>query len=344
MKLLICTQKVDKNDSVLGFFHRWIEEFSKHCETVTVICLEKGQYSLPNNVKVLSLGKEHGVSRMKYIFRFYKYILKYRNEYDFVFVHMNPEYVVLGGIFWKLWNKKVSLWYNHKFGNYKAKLSKYFVDRIFYTSKYSFFSNIKKSRIMPVGIDINLFSKKNINLKENTILYCGRISKIKRIGLLVEILNILVNREKQNLYLDFVGDFLENDMFYKNTLLTSIKTYNLNNNIRFLGIADYFKLPKIYSQYPLVINLTNSGSLDKVIFEALSCESPVMAINNSVKHILPEVLFLENDNINYIVNKIKKYFEIGLNYEELESASFKVKKEHSLKNCINKVMDFYYEK
>lgn len=101
MNLLILTQKVDKNDSNLGFFHRWLEEFSKKCEKVTVICLYKGEYSLPNNVRILSLGKEKGVCRLKYLFNFYKYIFKYRREYDSVFVHMNQIYMILGGSWWK---------------------------------------------------------------------------------------------------------------------------------------------------------------------------------------------------------------------------------------------------
>jgi len=58
MKLLIVTQTIDSNDPVLGFFVRWVEEFSKQCEEVTVICLQKGEYELPKNVRVFSLGKE----------------------------------------------------------------------------------------------------------------------------------------------------------------------------------------------------------------------------------------------------------------------------------------------
>ena len=60
MRLLIITQKVDKNDPILGFFHRWIEEFAKHCQSIIVICLQKGEYNLPKNIKILSLGKEKG--------------------------------------------------------------------------------------------------------------------------------------------------------------------------------------------------------------------------------------------------------------------------------------------
>ncbi|MCA9353483.1 hypothetical protein KC842_01250, partial [Candidatus Nomurabacteria bacterium] len=101
-KILIITQIVDKNDPILGFFHSWILEFAKNFESVIVVCLKKGEYNLPSNVEVLSLGKEEGVSRIKYLTRFYKYIFSKKNNYDSVFVHMNPIYVILGGVFWKM--------------------------------------------------------------------------------------------------------------------------------------------------------------------------------------------------------------------------------------------------
>ncbi|HRH30994.1 MAG TPA: hypothetical protein PK886_02950, partial [Candidatus Paceibacterota bacterium] len=99
MKILITTQIIDTNDPILGFFHSWLKEFSKNFERVVVVCLKKGEFDLLENVEVLSLGKEGGVSRIKYIFNFYKYIFKERKNYDVVFVHMNEEYVLLGGIF-----------------------------------------------------------------------------------------------------------------------------------------------------------------------------------------------------------------------------------------------------
>jgi len=106
MKLLILTQKIDINDPVLGFFHKWAEEFSKKYEKLTVICLEKGEYKLPDNVKVLSLGKETGKSRLKYVFLFYKYIWLERKNYDVVFAHMNQEYIILDGNFGDSWAKR----------------------------------------------------------------------------------------------------------------------------------------------------------------------------------------------------------------------------------------------
>ena len=65
MKLLIITQKVSREDSVLGFFHSWIREFATRFEKVTVICLEKGSYDLPGNARVFSLGKNSQRSNAK---------------------------------------------------------------------------------------------------------------------------------------------------------------------------------------------------------------------------------------------------------------------------------------
>src|SRR3989338_409325 len=138
MKLLIITQKVDINDDVLGFFNQWIEEFAKHCEKITVVCLQKGPYNLPDNVKVLSLGKEKGTSRLKYLCNFYKYIWSERKNYEKVFVHMNQEYVLLGGIFWKMFGKKIYMWRNHYLSNLKLKLAMIFADKVVTSIKQAF--------------------------------------------------------------------------------------------------------------------------------------------------------------------------------------------------------------
>ena len=157
LKLLIVTQKVDRNDSVLGFFHRWIEEFAKYCSQLTLICLQRGEYNLPANVKVLSLGKETGRSRVKYLWRFYKYIWQERKNYDVVFVHMNQEYILLAGWLWKILGKKVFMWRNHYSGSLFTDIAASFCRKVFCTSKYSYTAKYKKTVLMPVGIDTNLF-------------------------------------------------------------------------------------------------------------------------------------------------------------------------------------------
>ena len=89
------------------------------------------------------MGKEGGISRIKYIYRFYKYIFSIRKEYDSVLVHMNPVYIILGGVFWKIMGKKIFLWYNHPMGNMMAKVAILFSNKVFCTSPYSFSAKYK---------------------------------------------------------------------------------------------------------------------------------------------------------------------------------------------------------
>ena len=161
MRLLIITRKVDINDDISGFFHRWIEKFSEKFDSLNVICLQKGEYSLPSNTKVFFLGKENGKSRIRELYKFYEYIWQLRKDCGAIFVHMNPIYVVLGGFFWKLYGKKIYLWHNHKNGNLITRLAILLSDVVFYTSPQSFSAKYKKSRIMPVGIDTKIFKPQN---------------------------------------------------------------------------------------------------------------------------------------------------------------------------------------
>src|SRR3989344_4943226 len=202
MNLLIVTQKVDKNDSVLGFFHSWIEEFAKHFENVNVVCLEKGNYSLPHTVAVFSLGKErytphtaHHVlhKRLLYSINFYKYIWLERKKYDTVFVHMNPEYVILGGLLWRLWGKKIGLWYVHRAVNLKLRIAEKFTDIIFSTTTEAFRLRSKKVHFLGHGIQFSLFPRRHSTEARDRleIVHVGRITRIKNLGILIMAASIL---------------------------------------------------------------------------------------------------------------------------------------------------------
>lgn len=187
MKLLIITQKVDQNDEVLGFFHRWVEEFSRHCEQVIVICLQSGSYSLPANVRVLSLGKEGGTSKIKYLWRFYQYIIRERKNYDAIFVHMNQVYVILGAILWRCWRKKIALWYTHKQIGLLLWVATRLADKIFTASPQSFNLESKKVIVTGHGLDTEKFYCPNRGRSDGgcSVVTVGRITRIKNLETLI---------------------------------------------------------------------------------------------------------------------------------------------------------------
>jgi len=285
MKLLILTQKIDENDDVLGFFHRWVLEFAKHCEKVTVICLKKGEYNVPKNVEVLSLGKEDGVSKIKYIINFYKYIFSKKNEYDSVFVHMNPEYVILGGLFWKLLNKKIGLWYVHRQVNLKLKIAEKIVDIVFTAAKESFRLESKKINIMGHGIDTDKFKnhkKKSKSNKKFEILHVGRITKIKNIDILVKAAKILKQKLDRDFKIKFIGSSATtNDKIYLERIQEIAEELGVLDNIEFFGAIPNKNIENYYFDADITVNMVPTGGLDKSVLESMASGTPVLTSNQA---------------------------------------------------------------
>lgn len=347
MKLLIVTQKIDINDSLLGFFHRWVEEFSKHYERVIVIALGVEEYHLPENVKVLSLGKEKLsvdnqwsiVCKIKYLFKFYKYIWQERKNYDSVFIHMNQEYVLLAAKLWWLMGKKIMLWRNHPKGNLLTNLAVLLSDRVFCTSKYSYTAKFKKTEIMPVGIDTELFKRNiNINKLKNSILSLGRIAPVKNIDLLIEALNIL-NKEGFSFNAVIIGDVAHKDKQYYELIKNKVKEYGLEKMIDFRRAVIPKEVVNVYNDYDLFVNLTLTGSMDKTIFEAMACETLVLTSNRSLKGSIDNSFLVDENNIVQLASKIKEAISLrDIEKDKLgkELRNFVIEN-HSLKKLMEKI-------
>lgn len=272
MKLLVITQKVDKKDPILGFFHNWVSELSKRVEKISVICLEKGNYDLPKNVRIFSLGKESGRSKIKYVKNFLNLILGLHREYNVVFVHMNQEYILIGGFIWKILRKKIYFWRNHPHGNLLTRIAVWFSDKIFYTSPNSFMAKYTTKAIkMPVGVDTEIFKNLNRERQENSILFLGRISTIKNVHIILEMAKIM---QKNNIQftLDIVGDPVNPEDFeYKEKLIKENQDLIDKHVLNFCPAVPNYETPEIYNEHEIFINFTPKGSSDKATFEAAAC-------------------------------------------------------------------------
>lgn len=293
MKLLVVTQKIDRNDPVLGFFHRWVEEFAKRFEKVTVICLEKGEYDLPANVEVLSLGKERGNSFVRYIVLFYKYIWEERRNYDKVFVHMNQEYALLAGDLWRLFGKKVYLWRNHAKGGLLTDMAVWIAHKVFYTSPSSYTARFKKAVQMPVGIDTNFF-KPDPSVKRipDSYLFLGRIAPVKRALEFVEWFNTLDEKCTATV----AGSALPKDKAYEELVKSKA-----SERIRFVGAVTQEEARKLYQSHEFYVNKTPAGSMDKTIFEALSCGCKLIVDNPDAQNIS-----IEDHGLEKLMSKLQE--------------------------------------
>lgn len=336
MKLLIITQKVDKNDPILGFFHRWIEEFAKHVEQLTVICLFAGEYSLPENVTVLSLGKENGESRLKYLWKFYTYIWQERKRYENVFVHMNQEYVLLGGILWKLFGKKIYMWRNHHAGSLLTDTAALFCTKVFCTSKYSYTTKYKRTVLMPVGIDTKMFKvMPDIRRKEKSILFLSRISPIKKPHVLI---NALCELKGYDFVASIYGDALDKDEKYFEDIKKKVEEFGLDRRVQFFeGIPNY-ECPKVYNEHEIFVNLSSSGMYDKTIFEAMACGCNVLVSNENLRGEIDDFYLIKEGGESELFDKIKAVVSGERPYQVDINLVDYVSRKHSLEQLVDKLM------
>ncbi len=277
-KLLIVTQVVDTEDPVLGFFVGWLQEFAKHIEHIEVICLRKGSYNLPTNVRVHSLGKEKGsTSRVIYIHRFLTLIWSLRHEYEAVFVHMNQEYVLLAGWLWRLLGKRVYLWRNHYAGSWLTDLAAAFCATVFCTSKHSYTAKYAKTVLMPVGVDTERFKPSaQVARETHSILFLSRISPSKRVDLFISALLDLAH-EGIAFTATIVGSPLPEDREYYENLQEKLGSFDVSHQVSFLPAVPNHETPVLYQSHEIFVNASPSGMLDKTLFEAAACGCCVLA-------------------------------------------------------------------
>lgn len=274
MKLLICTQAVSRTHPILGFFHGWIEEFSRHFDEVHVICLEKGEYELPSNVYVYSLGKEEGESRLKYAFRFYRHFahIFFNIRVDYAFFHMGAIYNILAAPFFvlrKMFATRFYWWKAHGHISLMSKFALLFVDRVYTSTESGFPVATGKRFVVGQAIDTSLFVMPQEDLKrKDQVVFVGRIMPVKHIEEFISTARMLLE-EHQSLLFCIVGPV--GDQAYYEKLVAQIASLNLEEHVTFAGAKTQEELVAIYQQSRIFLNTSLTHSMDKTVLEASLC-------------------------------------------------------------------------
>jgi len=337
MRLLIITQVVDAEDPALGFFVRWIQACAEHFERIEVICLKEGVHDFSSHIQIHSLGKEKGLFRLHRALIFFMHLVRLRNQYDAVFVHMNQEYVLLAGWYWYLRNKPVYLWRNHYAGSWMTDLASIFCKKIFCTSKYSYTAKYKKTVFMPVGVDIDRFQPDtHTTRKPNSVLFLARMSPSKRAEILLEAL-LLLSRAGTTFTVDFVGSPAERDTAYFEAFKEKSKL--LGEKVTFSPAIPNTAAVDIYKTHELFVNTSPSGMLDKTIFEAIASGCIVLASSKDFAQIAGFSYYFET--APELAEHIKRIFNLD---NETRTASAKtlytkVVEAHSLPRLAKRLME-----
>ncbi|MBV9349572.1 MAG: glycosyltransferase family 4 protein [Patescibacteria group bacterium] len=302
IRLLIVTQKVDENDPVLGFVCRWIQEFAKHFETITVIGFYVGEYHLPKNVSVYSAGKEKGYPKWKRGLTYVSLLVSLQKHYTHVYAHMSPEFVLVGGPLWKLWGKYITLWYNHTAGDWRLTGAAWFSKKLFHTSPYAASARFPQAVRMPAGIDTQVFKPQDVPKKQNEVYFQGRVAPAKRVWEIAEAVRRLRMRGTLAT-LTVVGP---EEPTYAEKMKTEFGNMIDERALLFIGPKKSTDTPVLYSAAKVSVNLTAAGNYDKTVLESMACGTPAIVSSPAFADLVPAEWIIAENNIDAVSSAIKK--------------------------------------
>lgn len=288
--LLVITQKVDANDDLLGFFVGWLREFSRQFESVSVITLAKGEYDLPPNVRVYSLGKEKNTSKFIRLITFYRLLVTLVPNSNGIFAHMSPVFAVASWPVAALFRKRVILWYLHRSLTGRLKVAEKLCYKIVTADKESL--TLKSSKVVEVGhgIDADLFRtgrdwQKN-PLHNWTIISVGRLSPIKNYETLFRAVRTLKDWGLA-VKAHIVGQpVMAKDFEYRRYLESLREQLDLEDVVWFDGLIIYPRMPQQYRSADIAVNLTPKGGLDKAMLEAMAAGCLALTSNEAFGKLL----------------------------------------------------------
>lgn len=306
MRLLVVTQALDTADPVLGFFDAWVRRLSERVP-IAVFALRVGAHTLPTGTIVERIRAEGPRSRLRDAARFLALSVRHRRSYDTVLVHMNPEYVVLAGIFWKLMGKRVALWYNHPKRHMLLQIALLFADRVFYTSPQAATAGAIAGMRMPVGIDTELFAPGSKKRDPHLIYLQGRVSEGKRIHVALAALRAL-RAAKVPARLAIVGPA---DDVYLTRLREEFAPEFAEGAADYFGPAKNTDTPELFAHAAVALNLAREGHFDKTALEAASCETPVVVGSRTFAGLIPDPWIVRGDDPAAVSHALLRFFALS---------------------------------
>ena len=182
-------------------------------------------------------------------------------------MHMNPEYVTLGGWYWFTMRKPIYLWYTHYTTHIHLRISGILCKRMFAATPQSLpqYEGNPKKTIVGHGIDMNFWKDgipKEITASPFNLVSVHRICRSKRLELGILALKHLPEEYTLTVY----GRDVEKDYYAE--LNDLVKKEGLEKRVIFKGPVPMGKLKSIYPLYRVMINMAQE-TIDKTMLEAM---------------------------------------------------------------------------
>jgi glycosyltransferase involved in cell wall biosynthesis len=287
MRLVFVTQTLDAEHPALAQTLDLVGALASRSDEVVVLCQSVGAHPpLPANVRVRVFGAGSRAGRGA---AFVKALAgELRRRPDAVLAHMVPVYVVLAAPLAKPLRVPLLLWYTHWHAGRLLRLAERLCQVVLSVDARSFPLPSRKVRGIGHAIDVELFSsgpahEAGARLR---LLALGRTARWKGYETMLAALERGVDAELEIRGPQLTADERAHAEELRRTVADSPV---LSGRVRIEPPLPRAALPEILREADALLSATQpreGETLDKVVFEAAACGTPVLASNSALDELL----------------------------------------------------------
>jgi glycosyltransferase involved in cell wall biosynthesis len=347
-RLVFVTQAYDPAATILGVTQDWVAALARRWTAgVDVIASDGSGGGHPRpNVRVFSLGKERGAGRAAQTMRLSRALAATIPGAGAVFVHMVPRLALVAYPFAALARHPLALWYAQGGVDRSLRLASRLVDLLLTPTRDSFPLGgpqvERRLRITGHGIDTARYAPDETEPAHSPrrLLAAGRLSPSKRYDRLLEAAARLPDGAWR---LRIAGPPLyASDRAHAASLRELAASLGIADRVAFAGTVPYAQMPGEYRAAWALAHTSATGSLDKVVLEAMACGTPVLSTAPSSRTAfgpLAETLWCPDDHPDAIAGALADVlgWSPGRRREVGAAARAIVERDHSLEGWAENV-------
>jgi glycosyltransferase involved in cell wall biosynthesis len=292
MRLVFVTQRLDREDPILGATVAKVRALAERLDAVDVLCLSEGEHDLPPNVRVRTFGAS---TRFRRGLRYEQVLAQtLRARPDGLLAHMVPIYLVLAAPLAKALRIPLLLWYTHWTLDRMLRVATRLADAALSVETLSFPLDTEKLIPLGHGIDTDEFAPRESHAAsadgELRLLALGRTSPSKGFPVLLDAF-AQARASGLDATLELRGPSTTNEeRGHREELLRRIAELGIGEQTRLEPPLPRPHVPGLMRGFDAVVNptrgQTRGGALDKVVYEAAASAVPVIACNPAFERFL----------------------------------------------------------
>ena len=287
MRLLLFNLMTDERDPLLGFACNWIRQLARHCRSIDVITMYRGECDLPANVRVYSAGRELGHGKPRRLLNFYRHLTRLlaKRQYDACFAHMMPLFAGLAGPLLSARGIPATLWYTHRQRSMQLRLGLMMSRRVVSADASSFPYASDKLRVIGHGIDTDFYAPARQDAGragQAQVLQVARLAQIKHQATTIAAI------AETDARLTLIGGSQDPAAQYESQLRQLVSQLKLDQRIHFTGDLPAAEVRHWLQRADIAVNMSPPGLFDKAALESMACGLPTIVCNPAFAPVLGE--------------------------------------------------------